>query len=49
MAPDWSDWRDFPDPRSFGILVAPFGPGVYEMRNEGASSIAAAVATSHCE
>lgn len=32
--PDWSEWRTFPDPRQFGILVAPFGPGVYELRNE---------------
>ncbi|CAE6767441.1 hypothetical protein R70006_03785 [Paraburkholderia domus] len=32
--PDWSEWRAFPDPRNFGILVAPFGPGVYELRNE---------------
>lgn len=32
--PDWSEWRPFPDPRNFGILVAPFGPGVYELRNE---------------
>lgn len=31
--PDWSEWRPFPDPRDFGIVVAPFGPGVYELRN----------------
>ena len=29
----WSRWQAFPDPRSGGILTAPFGPGVYELRN----------------
>ena len=29
----WSEWRPFPDPRAGGILVAPLGPGVYEVRN----------------
>jgi len=29
---DWSDWRPFPDPRHGGVLVAPFGPGCYELR-----------------
>jgi hypothetical protein len=23
----WSEWQTFPDPRSGGILHAPFGPG----------------------
>lgn len=36
MTPDWSEWHAFPDPRQFGILVAPFGPGVYELRNSDA-------------
>lgn len=31
---DWSEWRAFPDPRSGGYLYAPFGPGVYELRNK---------------
>jgi hypothetical protein len=31
--PGWSAWRKFPDPRERGILVAPFGPGCYELRN----------------
>jgi len=26
------NWRSFPDPRQGGILVAPFGPGCYELR-----------------
>lgn len=29
---DWSVWRPFPDPRSKGILIAPYGPGCYEVR-----------------
>lgn len=28
----WSEWLPFPDPRLGGYLVAPFGPGVYELR-----------------
>jgi len=28
----WSEWRPFPDPRVGGVLVAPFGPGVYDLR-----------------
>lgn len=30
---EWSEWRPFPDPRREGYLQAPFGPGVYELRN----------------
>jgi hypothetical protein len=29
----WSKWRLFPDPREHGILVAPFGPGCYQLRD----------------
>src|SRR5690349_8984928 len=29
----WSRWRPFPDPNKGGILVAPFGPGCYELRH----------------
>ena len=29
----WSRWSPFPDPRAGGYLSAPFGPGVYELRN----------------
>lgn len=28
-----SDWLPFPDPRAGGILHAPYGPGVYQIRN----------------
>lgn len=33
MQPSWSEWRRFPDPRRCGVLVAPLGPGCYELRN----------------
>ena len=31
---DWSEWRHFPDPTKKGILVSPFGPGLYQLRNK---------------
>ena len=30
---EWSEWRVFPDPRNGEELVAPFGPGCYELRH----------------
>lgn len=30
--PTWTPWRPFPDPRKDGILHAPLGPGVYDLR-----------------
>jgi hypothetical protein len=33
MDEEWSEWRHFPDPRSKGVLVAPFGPGCYQVRH----------------
>jgi hypothetical protein len=29
----WSEWRRFPDPRKLEYLMAPFGPGCYELRD----------------
>ena len=30
---EWSQWLPFPDPKDQGILMAPFGPGLYQLRN----------------
>ncbi len=30
----WSQWLPFPDPKNKGILCAPFGSGVYQLRNK---------------
>ena len=32
--PKWSRWRPFPHPRKRGVLHAPLGPGVYDLRNK---------------
>jgi hypothetical protein len=29
---EWSEWRPFPDPTKGGFIVAPLGPGCYELR-----------------
>lgn len=29
----WSAWRPFPDPRKGDMLVAPIGPGCFEIRH----------------
>lgn len=30
----WTKWRPFPDPLKNGFLIAPFGVGVYDLRNK---------------
>lgn len=30
---NWSEWRKFPDPRNGDYLYAPFGSGVYQLKN----------------
>lgn len=30
---DWSEWRNFPDPRKGEYLNAPFGFGLYQLKN----------------
>ena len=30
----WSEWRCFPDPQKGQYLYAPFGGGVYRLRNK---------------
>lgn len=32
MKSEWSKWRRFPNPRQRESLIAPFGPGCYELR-----------------
>ena len=32
MTENWSEWRQFPDPRKLKSLTAPIGPGCYELR-----------------
>ena len=35
----WALWRSFPDPKRGGYLSAPFGPGVYELRNRASGEL----------
>ena len=35
----WSRWRRFPDPRLGGVLVAPIGMGIYELRLHDSSEM----------
>jgi hypothetical protein len=32
MIGKWSGWKPFPDPTKGGFIVAPVGPGCYELR-----------------
>lgn len=32
MLANWTEWLPFPDPRKLMFIVAPFGPGVYEVK-----------------
>lgn len=31
---EWTEWMPFPNPLKNGFLIAPFGPGVYDLRNK---------------
>lgn len=33
MVQVWSDWKRFPDAQRGGVIEAPIGPGVYEVRH----------------
>ena len=30
---EWTEWKKFPDPRKGDYLLAPFGSGVYQLKN----------------
>lgn len=30
---EWSEWKKFPNPKKGEYLIAPFGKGVYELKN----------------
>jgi hypothetical protein len=32
MTHPWTNWKRFPDPQRGGLIEAPIGPGVYEVR-----------------
>jgi hypothetical protein len=36
---DWSEWRDFPDPRKQESIHAPFGAGCYELRRRSSGQL----------
>jgi hypothetical protein len=35
----WTGWTPFPDPTKGGFIVAPFGPGCYELRLAGSGRL----------
>lgn len=35
----WSDWLPFPDPRNGDRLIAPLGPGCYELRRRDSGQL----------
>lgn len=39
MVGQWSDWKNFPDPRENDFFCAPFGPGVYELRRSDTKAV----------
>ena len=44
----WSEWLPFPDPRKGDYLVAPYGAGVYELRNRKTSEFVLRGMGSNC-
>ena len=36
---EWTDWKPFPDPTKGDFIVAPFGPGCYELRLMGSGQL----------
>lgn len=46
--PRFSPWRPYPDPRARGILIAPLGPGVYELRRRSTGAFVLVGIGSRC-
>ncbi len=41
MIKSWSSWKRFPDGKSGGMIEAPIGPGVYEVRRADSGELVA--------
>ncbi len=41
MIKNWSSWKRFPDGKSGGLIEAPIGPGVYEVRRADSGELVA--------
>lgn len=44
----WSEWHRFPNPLNEGLLTAPLGPGVYELRNAATGELVLFGRSKHC-
>jgi hypothetical protein len=44
----WTKWKAFPDPRRSEMLEAPFGPGVYELRDSSSGKFVLVGSSAHC-
>lgn len=47
MVQSWSAWKRFPDARAGGVVEAPIGPGVYEVRHTMTGRVVAFGSTSN--
>lgn len=47
MVQTWSAWKRFPDAQSGGVVEAPIGPGVYEVRHTMTGRVVAFGSTSN--
>jgi hypothetical protein len=47
MVQTWSGWKRFPDAHNGGVIEAPIGPGVYEVRHTQTGRVVAFGHSSH--